>query len=82
MPDTLSPVKPAVGQIWREVDPRFERFAKVFGTSPNGALVYIQTVYKHETGAWWLSPRSRTTAVKIERFNGKRGGYEFVEAPR
>ena len=68
------------GQIWREVDPRFYRFARVVHVLEEGRRsIAIRTVL--ETGAhhWEYSGSSRLSWVNRERFNGKRGGYELVE---
>ena len=68
-----------VGQIWREVDPRFVRFARVvdFHTAGRRAI-QIRTVSK--IGEDWVpTPHSRPSWCNRERFNGKRGGYKLYE---
>lgn len=64
----MSDVK--VGQIWKEVDPRFERYIEV---------IYIDDVTQKveivsPAGSGGQAGR-RTTKASIKRFNGKRGGY-------
>lgn len=65
-----------VGQIWREVDSRMERFIRIEST--NGIYPTIRSVYKHDDG-WRPRSRSRSSQASPDRFNGKRGGYKFVE---
>jgi len=68
------------GQIWREVDPRFARFVEVIGVRdefrgrPMSAT--IVTIVS-ENGMWVRPRRSREVDARLDRFNGKRGGYEF-----
>jgi hypothetical protein len=71
-----------VGQIWREVDPRRERFVRVLNVSEG--VVKIRTVnpaWKHVSGRWKEAYRSRPSYAEASRFNGKRGGYALHEAP-
>jgi len=68
-----------VGQIWREVDPRFERFVRI--EAINGAEVQwarVRTVKKYGN-VWSATPGARVSNAQAQRFNGKRGGYELVE---
>lgn len=67
---------PKPGQIWQEVDPRFERFIRVELLTEDE--IFIQTVQKVD-GEWKVKPRSKATRAVEERFNGKRGGYRYVE---
>ena len=67
----------AVGQIWREVDPRFERHVRIESIGAGRRSVGIRTVVRHD-GRWIEGPRSRASWCDGERFNGKRGNYEFV----
>lgn len=70
-------MEPAVGQIWKEVDPRFEdepRFIRVERTSSHA--IHFRTVI-HKEGMWIDAPRCRASSGQRKRFNGKRGGYEF-----
>lgn len=53
-----------VGQVWKEVDKRFERYVNVIGIDEQNGIVTIKT--------------SKKTKANIKRFNGKSGGYEFV----
>jgi hypothetical protein len=69
-------VEIAVGQKWREVDPRFTRVVEVVGTDHLGFLgigaVQIQTVYPEKS--------ARRSWARLSRFNGKRGGYALEAA--
>lgn len=67
----------AVGQIWKEVDGRFERQVLIKRIGAEHAL--IRSVFKNRVGQWVVTPRSRDVEAKLERFNGKRGGYGLVE---
>jgi hypothetical protein len=66
--------EPAVGQIWKEVDPRKERYVRV-------ERVDIETIMVRRVirpfGSWTHAARSPERWAKASRFNGKRGGYEF-----
>lgn len=66
------------GQVWREVDPRRERFVHVIsnGDTPK---VAIQTVERDGAG-WKLVAGTRVNHVDPSRFNGRRGGYILVDA--
>jgi hypothetical protein len=68
----------SVGQIWREVDSRFERFIRVEKIGENGVI--IRTVARGSAG-WKVGKRSRLNWAEARRFNGKSGGYEFIEEP-
>lgn len=70
------PIKP--GQIWREVDPRLERYVRVIGITGGIRGVMIETVIK-VGDAWQRKPRCGKTYCNPERFNGKRGGYSLVQ---
>jgi hypothetical protein len=63
-----------LGQIWREVDPRFVRFVEVIGKDSQGfdcsGAVMIRTCGSLRKGSW----------CRLSRFNGKRGGYELESA--
>ena len=64
----------AVGQIWHVCDPRQERFVKVIQIVGDRALIAQASrhvdCWKTMDGARW---------AQLKRFNGRRGGYEFVE---
>lgn len=74
---TNSQTTPEPGQIWQEVDLRFERFLRVIAIENSGA--HIETVYRTyaNDGVWHTT--GRKGAAKLSRFNGKRGGYRYVE---
>jgi len=58
-----------IGQIWQEVDPRFEELPH-------------KVVIGFEDGKVVISPIgifARKTKAKPERFNGKRGGYRLIK---
>lgn len=69
-----------VGQIWREVDPRRERFVRVESVSMGRCGVSIRTVEKRDR-RWLDAPRSRLSYADHDRFNAKRGGYALHEQP-
>lgn len=56
---------PAVGQIWKEVDPRVTREIEILQIDDDFAIV--RTV-----------GGSRETVARLARFNGKRDGYMFM----
>lgn len=64
----------AVGQIWREVGQ--ERLIRI--ESMRGLYPRVRTVTKIND-AWRPAYRSRYTSPELGRFNGKSGGYTFVE---
>lgn len=76
--------KPAVGQIWREVDPRFTRFVRIESVGSffrNEEVIGIRNV-ANDQHVGWISPKgARFTRASGKRFHGKRGGYAFVEEP-
>lgn len=76
-------IKP--GQIWREVDHRFSRMARVLSVGKGRRSIQIRTVNSAGDGSaadphrWEFARHSRPTWCDRERFNGKRGGYELFE---
>lgn len=76
MSDKETPVK--LHQVWREVDPRFHRLARILSVGKGRRSVQIRTVIKAGDD-WVFTPHSRPTWCDPERFNGKRGGYELHE---
>lgn len=73
--DNPTQTTPKVGQIWREVDPRFTRHVKVLHIAMGRAELQL---ISNSSGVWKegkICPRS----ANLNRFNGKRGGYEYVE---
>ncbi len=75
---------PTVGDIWKEVDPRTERFVRIESISVSGNTVSIRTVVRTTIGSpenprtrWADGHRSRLSYVNAGRFNGKRGGYSY-----
>ena len=65
-------------QIWREVDPRFERYVRIVDV---GNDVIVRSVVFDGT-LWVDKPKSREAYAKLTHFNGKRGGYDFyMDAP-
>jgi hypothetical protein len=69
--------KAEVGQIWREVDPRQERYVQV--TRVGTQMATVRKVERDAARQWDFAPKSRYAEAQLHRFNGKRGGYEFVE---
>ncbi|MGJ4857020.1 hypothetical protein ACN6KF_003004 [Labrys sp. La1] len=58
-----------IGQIWREVDPRYPNLPqKVVLGFENGKVVLATA------GIF-----TRKTKAQPERFNGKRGGYQLIK---
>ncbi len=53
------------GQIWSEVDPRFDRKVLVIAVSSKFVLIRNVTTKPGSKGRW----------AKLDRFNGKCGGY-------
>ena len=67
---------PKQGEIWKEVDPRFERYVRIESVGVGRRSVAIRTVTSIG-GRWSEVPRSRISYADPERFNGKRGGYTY-----
>lgn len=66
---------PTPGDVWRENDPRQERYVLV--VSYSGAWVRIRRVNKDGSAF----PRSRMTETQTRRFGGTaRGKYSFVRS--
>ncbi len=64
-----------IGQIWREVDPRFERLVEIVEVTANAVRgIKIKTISVDG------KPRKSSTWVSKGRFNGKRGGYELTQS--
>jgi hypothetical protein len=58
-----------VGQIWREVDPRFNRYVQILSEGfPHVCVATIDLA---------TNALGRKTSAACVRFNGKRGGYEL-----
>lgn len=57
-----------IGQYWQEVDPRFPDLPlkKVIGFESGKVILVTEGIF------------SRKTKAKVERFNGKRGGYRLI----
>ena len=61
-----------VGQIWREVDPRFNRYVQVIEITNHSIRPIKIATIDLATNAL-----GRKNWASRERFNGKRGGYEL-----
>lgn len=59
---------PKVGQIWKEVDPRVDRYVMIVMVGPD--LVRLQRCDADGNAMF-----TRVTSAQLRRFNGKRGGY-------
>lgn len=70
--------KPSRYQIWREVDPRQERHIRIERVGVTHAWVR-KVILRGEPARWTDAPKSRVAEARLSRFNGKRGGYEFIE---
>lgn len=75
--ETPTAPEPRIGDIWRDVDPRFTRYVWVRSIGQVAAL--IVKVRQLKDGDWQIAPRSRETWAMLKRFNGKRGGYALHE---
>lgn len=65
---------PQAGDIWKEVDPRAERYVRVISLStPSGKYAFIRTCDANGVSG----TRNPVREARVERFNGKRGGYEL-----
>lgn len=64
----MSTVK--VGQIWKELDPRFDRYVEVLRVDEKDQRATI--VLASRSGG---HAGTRPTKASLKRFNGKRGGY-------
>ncbi len=60
------------GQIWKEVDPRFDR--KIVITLAKDQDVKVRGCDDQGN----FKPRSREAWANKDRFNGKRGGYAYI----
>jgi hypothetical protein len=68
-----------VGQIWKEVDPRIDRYLRIL--SEVGDVITVETVIKSSDGHWYNPPwAKRQSRCKRSRFNNKRSGYVLHEA--
>lgn len=75
--DTVSDVKPAVGQIWQDNDPRLEadrrcaRLVRIASVDDDG---------KATCQAWYEEAGSlaRTVRIRLDRFRPTSTGYTFV----
>lgn len=61
-----------VGQIWREVDPRLNRYVQVLVVGESAIKSICVATIDISTNAL-----GRKNWASRERFNGKRGGYEL-----
>lgn len=68
--------KPKQLQIWKECDPRFERYVRIESVGVGRRSIGIRAVVWSDD-RWVDAPRSRMSYADPERFNGKRGGYQF-----
>lgn len=69
--DPLAGMCPAIGDVWKEIDPRVERYVRVVAT--NGEWIRLRTCDKD--GAF---TSARVTRAAFRRFHGMRGGYALV----
>ena len=77
MSDLASAVTaPKVGDVWKEVDPRMERYVCVLELSASG---YARLARCDANGE---GQSTRLTRAQLDRFNGKRGGYALHRRAR
>jgi hypothetical protein len=62
-----------VGDIWQEQYPHSTRFVRVARVRSDAALIY--KVVKVSSGEWVPARRSPERWARLDRFNGKPGGY-------
>lgn len=62
------------GQIWKECDPRMDRWVRIESVGVGPRSVHVRAVTLQD-GRWIEAPRSRLGYASPERFNGRRGGY-------
>lgn len=65
---------PKIGQIWKDCDPRIERYILIMDAASEGDW-YIRTC----TIDGDRLPSARVGRARADRFNGKRGGYVYVK---
>lgn len=65
-------VKP--GQIWREVDKRFNRYVLIVSIFEDGKRVVMHTVNERT-----YEKAGPVVKASTGRFTGKHGGYELVK---
>lgn len=68
--------EPAVGQLWREVGRSPDRFVMVRAVSSESVRI---CKVQQRNGAWVTAYRAHPGWTSRDRFNGKRGNYEYVE---
>lgn len=68
----IEEIIPRKGDIWKDVDPRRERFIRVEGLF---AINIAMRAVVLEGGKWIDAPKSRKDYAARKRFNGKSGGY-------
>lgn len=64
---------PTIGDVWKEVDPRFERYVRVVAVNTD----WVRLRKCAEQG--WFDG-SRVSTAAITRFHGLRGGYKLHRA--
>lgn len=73
---------PQVGDIWKEVDSRIERYVRVERVGVGRRSITIRTVVFNPSNMgrrWRDAPRTRATYADLGRFNGRRNGYKLHE---
>lgn len=66
-------VAPQTGDIWKEVDPRAERYVRVMEVSSGYARMA-------RCDAQGDNCATRFTRARLDRFHGKRGGYALHQS--
>lgn len=75
----LPEVGPKAGEIWREVKGTMLRYVQVLSGQQDDKVKIITCYATSDAGyRAKATPEAKPTLAKAERFNGKKGGYEFV----
>lgn len=79
---TITPVPdagPLTGEIWRELKGSHMRYVQVIGDKAEGKVRIVTRYFTDVAGARpQATPQAKPTFAQEGRFNGVKGGYEFV----
>jgi hypothetical protein len=68
----------AIGQIWKESDPKLSRFVQVAGVFPSINQVALQTVELID-GVWRVKRKDFQSRSDMKRFNNANRGFMLVQ---